>query len=389
MDYFCNKSLTLLLMVLVSAPACSFAFDENKALDINGYLMLDHDYYGPFYNIDKAIYRHNTEIRRSKLGVSFSPTNYFQSKLQLKYARLISEDGEFSLGDSYVRLITPYGWGLQFGRMKEPFGLEQQTSSSNLLTIERSSVSSSFAPGRSFGLQFDHKKKAHTFAFGYFIERKIDHKFSIANFNIFDPAAEQDIPAATFRITYAPLLRSDQSIHLGASISKRWLGGNKTQIKINGEVHTADKVIRSARFYGDSSKLYQIDAAWHNNNLLLQSELIANSITQENGTNWDYLAAYVQASYRLSGRYRYRHGRYKPRNKTDNSSTEFVIRQSMIDLRDHNIGSEAAFTLLGINYYPTAKVKLMANLIIPTMSGDSINNDQSGQAYSLRIQYKF
>jgi len=376
-------------MALVSAPACSFSFDENKALDINGYLMVDHDYYGPFYNKDKAIHRHNTEIRRSKFGVLFSPSDHFQSKLQLKYARVISEDGELSLGDTYVRFITPYGWGLQFGRMKEPFGLEQQVSSSNLSTIERSSISSSFAPGRNFGLQFDHKKKAHTFAFGYFLERESDHKFSIANFNIFDQPAKQDISAATFRITYAPLLRSDQSMHLGASISRRWLGGNKTQIKINGEVHTADKVIRSARFYGDTSKLYQVDAAWHSNNLLLQSELFINSITQENGTNWDYLAAYVQASYRLSGRYQYRRGRYKPQNQTDNSSTEFVIRQSMIDLRDHNIGSEAAFTLLGINYYPTAKVKLMANLIIPSMSGDSINNDQSGQAYSLRIQYKF
>jgi phosphate-selective porin len=61
----------------------------------------------------------------------------------------------------------------------------------------------------------------------------------------------------------------------------------------------------------------------------------------------------------------------------------------MVDLRDHDIGSEAAFTLLGINYYPSPRIKLMANIIFPKMSGNSINNDQSGQAYSLRIQYKF
>lgn len=384
MDNFYYKPLAYLLMLLPCVPAYSSSFDERKLIDLSGYLMLDHDYYGPFYNKDEAVNQHKTAIRRSKLGITFSPNGYFQSKIQLKYARSFPENGEFSLGDTYVRFIHKSNWAFQFGHMKEPFGLEQQTSSSNLLTIERSSASESFAPGRNFGLQVDHKKKAHTFALGYYLDRDSDDKFSLANFNLLQQHSKYDIPAATLRITYAPLLKTQQSIHFGASISRRWLSGNKIQIKQSGEVYSANNIIRSARFYADSSKLYQIDFAWQIKSLLLQSELVKNLITQDDGRVWNYLGAYVQASYQLSGRYKYRYGRYKSQR-----NMELVVRQSMVDLRDHDIGSEAAFTLLGINYYPSPRIKLMANIIFPEMSGNSINNDQSGQAYSLRIQYKF
>jgi len=393
MGDFSNKALSLVLLALFCTKAHTSPLERKELIDVEGYLMLDHDYYGPFFNKDEANYQHKTEIRRSKLGLTFSPNTAFRAKIQLKYSRELPGSDNLSLGDAYMRYMLNDNWGLQLGRMKEPFGLEQQTSSSNLLTIERSSLSSSFAPGRSYGLKIDHKKKSHTLAFGYFLERDSQHKFAIAHFNLFEQPASQDTPAATLRFTYAPIIEAQQSVHFGASASKRWFNGNKVQIKHSGEVHSADNIIRSARFYADTSKLYQVDAAWQFNHVLFQTEFVKNSISQKEGKNWDYFGAYIQASYRLSGRYKYRQGRYKSQNKMKNgsfkSSTELVIRQSLLNVRDHDIGSEAAFSLFGFNYYPTANIKLMANLLIPAMSGDSINNDQSGQAYSLRFQYKF
>jgi phosphate-selective porin OprO/OprP len=389
LNHLCTNAIAV-IAILSSLPAYS-----EDTLKLNGYIMLDHDYHGPFYTKESDKYYHKTEIRRSKIGIKYKFSEYLSSDLELKYAREFDESDEFldseglKLGDALIRFENDNQLGFQFGKMKEPFSLEQQTGSADLLIIERSIATSSFSPGRSFGVQLDHKKKKHTLTLGYFIDRDTEHDFALSNFNLLQQDQNNDIKAVTLRFTFTPVLNKESSIHIGTSLSKRWLNERKVQIKENGEVNAADNIIRSARFYADDSKHYQFELAWHNKNILLQSEIFSTITQQTDGKSWSYSGAYLQASYRNSGNYRYKKGKYKSPTKHLQGFSELVFRQSVINLRNNNVGSEAAFTVVGANYYPTESIKLMANIIFPSMTGDAINKDQSGKALSLRAQFKF
>ena len=310
-----------------------------------------------------------------------------KGKLQLKYAKVFQGEEKIFLGDAYIRLKSNMNLSLQLGRMKEPFGLEQQTSSSELIAIERSLPTNIFSPGRSFGTQLDYKINKSQFTVGYYIDRSNQHDFSLANFNI-GQKGDNDIQALTMRFTTAPVQKKYSTIHFGSSFSKRRLN-NKFQYKEKGEIHSADTIIRSARFYADNSLLYQVDWALHNNQFLMQGEIFSNEIQQIDGKSWGYKGGYIQASYRLFGGYRYKQGVFKSVKPKKTFAFEWLIRHSYVDLEDHNVGSKASSSLLGFNTYFTPLFKLMANITIPSIAGDSVNNNQTGQAYSLRAQLSF
>ena len=378
-------SKIVLLIVVADLPQSEAILNDNT--EIGGYIMLDHDYRGPFYDKTSQEYQHNSEIRRSKLGIKYSPNSAFQSKLQIKYSRQFPESGSLSLGDAYLRLEHPSRNALQFGKMKQPFSLQQLTSSSAIGAIERSLPTSAFSPGRSIGLQFDRKKKRYTLATGYFIDRETEDEFSLNNFDIFK-LNNGDIEAATLRATCAPYLKKSLNLHLGFSTSKQWFNGKKIQFKERGEVHSADSIIRSARFYAQSGLLYQFEFAYQAHNTLIQAELFSNIITPKNNTNWHFKGGYVQLRHHFSGNYRYKYGKYKS-SKYQHQGFEFILRQSYLDLREHEVGSEASISLIGLNYSFNKYFKLMANTTIPWISGDTINNNTSGHGYSVRGQFNF
>jgi phosphate-selective porin OprO/OprP len=383
----CLVPCLLLCLSLFNSVAYSDVSTDSETFEIGGYLMIDHDYFGAFYNKDESQYQHKTEIRRSKLSLTSQPNQHIKVKLQLKYARVFQDKDKLFLGDAYIRLKSDNNISLQLGRMKEPFGLEQQTSSSELIAIERSLATNTFSPGRSFGAQLDYKTKKNYFAIGYYIDRDNRFDFSLANFDL-SQQGEKDIKALTMRLTIAPIQKKHSTIHLGSSFSKRWLN-NKAQYKIKGEVHTADSIIRSARFYADDSLIYQVDWALHKNQFLMQGELFANEVLQSDGKSWFYTGGYIQASYRFLGGYKYKKGVFKSAKLKRALAFECVIRHSYVDLNDHDVGSKASSSVIGANIYITSLFKLMANMTIPTITGDTVNNNQTGYAYSFRAQLSF
>ena len=386
-----SRILYILLSMLslwVNASDEKKVIDSPKLIEFGGYLMLDHDYYAPFYAKSTDYYQHKTEIRRSKFGITVRPNQYIKSKLQIKYSRLFPNSGKLILGDAYIQFNNKMNTSVQIGHMKEPFGLEQQTSSSELAAIERSLPTSVFTPRRNFGLLIDYKKKSYTLAGGYFIDNDNNDDFSFNNFNL-THRGKEDTQALTMRFTIAPIRKNNRTFHLGSSVSKRWLNGEKIQYKTKGEVHSADTIIRSARFYAEESILYQMDVALHNNNFLLQGELFSNSIQQVDGDNWFFSGAYIQASYKMFGKYKYKLGKFKSSKPDNTMALEWVLRHSYINLLDHNIGSKASSSLIGIRLYLTRYFKFMLNINTPWITGDTVNKSQSGQAYSLRAQLSF
>ena len=358
------------------------------SIELGGYLMLDHDYYSPFYDKSSKAYQHATEIRRSKLGITFKPNDYVKGKFQIKYTKRYSEQGELTLADAYIRIKNNDDIGIQIGHMKEPFGLEQQTSSSELTAIERSLPTETFTPGRSHGVLINQIKKSYTLATGYFITRNNHDEFSLTNFDLLKKD-DSSIDAITMRITAAPLRKKSQTLHIGSSASKRWLYNNKIQYKSTAEVHNANKTVRSARFYADQSKLYQVDIAFHHRHWLFQSELFANSIQQVDGEQWDYSGVYIQASYKSTGKYEYKKGKFKSSQNNNDTNLEWIMRYSQIDLRDNDVGNRSVAGLVGLNIHLNPNLKLMMNMNFSSATGDIINQYQKGRAYSIRAQLTF
>jgi len=384
-----------LLILLILSTELTHAIDDVKnspkynsmPIEFNGYIMLDHDYFSPFYDSKSNDYKHKTEIRRSKLGITFKPNEYLNGKAQIKYSKAFPGEGEYELGDAYIRIENNQNLGVQAGHMKEPFGLEQQTSSTELISIERSLPTDTFTPSRSYGVLFDYKKKSYTLAGGYFINRDTNNEFSLSNFDILD-IKNKDSEAISLRITAAPIRKKSQTLHIGSSVSKRNLFENKFQYENIADIHSSDKIIRSARFYADSSEIYLFDLAMHQNNWLIQAELFSNTIQQTSSNQWNYLGTYIQASYKNTGSYRYKKGKFKS-SKTNKTVWEWVVRQSYIDLEDNGIGNKTTTSLIGLNIHLNSYVKVMMNANFAWTAGDIINKYSSGNAYSMRLQLNY
>jgi len=108
-------------------------------------------------------------------------------------------------------------------------------------------------------------------------------------------------------------------------------------------------------------------------------------------TQWQYSGFYLQGSVLLSGEhYRYKQGKFKGvKPYASRGSWELVARFSGLDIRDREVGSESSILLLGVNYYVSKPFRLMANLLVPSISGNVVNTNQSGNGISVRGQYHF
>ena len=125
--------------------------DGNASLKLGGRIMLDHAWFS-----DDSGAEDGTEFRRTRLMLS-GKVNQFEWKTQYDFARGDDSDGNDkgnrpAFKDVYVGVSgVPYAGALRVGHFKEPFGLEELTSSKYMTFMERS-LTSAFAPSRNVGL---------------------------------------------------------------------------------------------------------------------------------------------------------------------------------------------------------------------------------------------
>ena len=337
--------------------------------------MIDADLYGAFFDDEAKNATTNIELRQAKLTAKYKPLNNWKSKLQLKYYYEARDQKGFELGDAYIT-YTGFEWlEITTGKMNEPFSLERLTGSSSLTTIEHSMVTSAFSPGRSYGVKVGEYKNNYTWSLGAF-QKKSD---------------SNSTRAVTARASFAPILNKNQILHLGLSASIRDRQNKNFQIKESAEVHTADNIIRSARFDADKSHLSGFELAWQYQSVKLQSEFISEKIEPVIGQDLNYFGYYLQASWFATGEgMRYKKGRFKSIKPTTNTGAlEAVARYSELRLRDHNLGSDSSIVMVGINYYWTKNYKLMMNYLTPEISGNTLHANDSGDSISVRIQLLF
>jgi len=382
----------VLLIPVIQLNSLNAASAGEKKTDseteIGGVLMLDYAAYdGVYRNDTNDESEFNTEIRRARIDLKHRLNKQWKGKLQISFDE---DDNSSEIGDAYLQYSVLdslfKGADITFGQTKEAFGLENLTSSKNTTFLERSMATNAFAPGRNKGVSAFGSPKDFTWELGVYDVETDDEDF--------DPYA------VTGRFTWAPVITNSDSdkqlFHLGLAGSWRKLDGDEFEINERAEVHSAEKIISSGEIDTDKVSLFGIEVAWVKGPLSVQSEYMRadlKAIDESEDATFD--GYYIQSSYFLTGESRsYKNGvfgKLKPNAKT--GAWEVSARYSVLDTREADDGTLGETATLGLNYYYDENIRVMANLLHSEVSGDNVGEDlddeDQGNALSLRFQYEF
>lgn len=356
---------------------------------LGGRVHLDSAWYGN----DRGRFRRTsladgTEFRRARMDVTATLWRAWQLKLQYDFAG----SGAAGIRDAYLRYNQAAGhlpWYAMVGNFKEPFSLEEYTTSNGITFIERA-LPNAFAPSRKIGMgagTWGHD--LWSFQAGVFGE-------SVAPENN-QPGCSAQIDAGTGRITpctgddgegYAVAGRfvvspwhseaADRVLHFGVATEYRLPDeGEGVRLRQRPESNLADRLIDTGTLTGvDDTVKVGLEAAGNYGPFSLQGEYMFTDVERENN-----LAApsfdgwYVMGSWILTGEsrvYKFPDGTFdnpKPRGIVGQGGIgawELVARVSELDLNDRDgltafNGGEMRNVTAGLNWYPTPNFKFMAN----------------------------
>lgn len=293
------------------------------------------------------------------------------------------------LTDGYIELKKiPYVGHFRVGHSKEPFSLEELTSSNNITFMERSLPTDVFSPGRNIGFEL-HNTELHeriTWALGGFwdtgaIDDSNSFKDAIANASGYN---------VTARATGLPWFEDNgqKLLHLGLGYSHKSRTTDNFGLATGPESNLIeDRLVDTGKFPADDADLIDSELAFVQGPFSLQGEIFqAFTAGAEDHLFWGY---YVYLSYFLTGEcrpYDKSQGIFstlKPRSdfKFSNGqwgAWELALRHSYVDLNDGDVegGKESNFTA-GLNWYLNPNVRLMLNYIharIDDRASPEINN---------------
>jgi phosphate-selective porin OprO/OprP len=267
--------------------------DGDFKLKIGGRLMTDWLWSSEDTKIKQYVgeQEDGVEIRRARLYFSGLIYDNVEYKLQFDFA-----GGDADLKDAYLGL-TDFPLGkLRMGHFKEPFSLEELTSSKYITFLERA-LPNIFAPSRNTGFMLHNtaSDERTTTAIGMF--RSTDdygEDVDDGGYNI------------TGRVTALPIYEDKGAnlLHLGAAYSYR-NPDDSIRYRQRPEAHLTDRFVDTGTFAGDQVDLVGLEAAWVNGPLSLQGEyMMASADRLGSGSDVDFDGYYVQASYFLTGEHR-------------------------------------------------------------------------------------
>jgi phosphate-selective porin OprO/OprP len=288
----------------------------------------------------------------------------------------------------------PFG-NLRFGQYKEPYGLEQQTSSNHITFIERS-LMNSFVPAFNAGVMvFDNAaEERFTWAVGGF-------RTGTDNGEVSKGDGEY---AVTARVTGLAMYRNEGKslVHLGLSASRRSPTDDTLTFSAKPEANLAPAYV-SVTVPAETLDLFGAETAWAHGRFSLQGEYTLASIDGPSGatSDPDFSGYYAQASYVLTGEGRAYNkangcfGTVKPAHNAlaeagGKGAWEVAVRYSAIDLVDDGIDEgELTDVTAGLNWYVNPNTRFMLNVISADLEPTAPAADGQTEAVVLRAQFNF
>ena len=365
--------------------------DKDFSLKIGGRMYYDWGWMRQDSDVkaSKGDIEDGTEFRTIRLYTSGTIYDNVDYKVQFDFGG--KEDPNIDkrpvLKDVYLGIRDlPFGY-LKIGHFKEPFGLEELTSSRFITFMERS-LANAFVPSRNSGFMLSstaYDNRA-TWAAGVFRETGgTGFGQSEGGYNL------------TGRVTTLPWYEGEgaQLLHVGAAYSFR-NPKDTVQYKSTPEAHLAPYFVDTSTLTSDEADILGLECAWVDGPFSLQGEYMYANIDGKNGNpgpNFD--GFYIQSSYFLTGEHRkYKTSsgafdRVKQKENFDSKggvgAWEIAARYSQIDLNDGSItGGRLKDTSVGLNWYLNPNMRIMWNYVRA-----DLNNVGNADLLLMRFQVDF
>lgn len=301
------------------------------------------------------------ELRRARLFTSGTVYDKVEFKIEYDFA-----GGDPAAKDVYVGLAEDWGT-LRFGHFKEPFGLEELTSSKYLAFVERSLPVEAFAPSRNSGVGLQGERgETLNWAVGAFYEAD-DSAKSVGDGNY-------DV---TGRVGYRPLFADGGSrlLHLGLAASRQERDGT-LRFRTRPEAHLAPRLVDTGGFAGDGTTLLGGEVAGVFGPFWFASEVIQARTDSAALGDPTLDGAYVQAGWYLTGESRAfgggTFGRTKPKANygAGIGAWEVALRYSTVDLGDAGVaGGEQHDVTVALNWTLNPVTRLMLDVVRADVDG--------------------
>ena len=347
-------------------------------LTLGGRVFLD----AVSYNDDTEPLGSGTELRAARLSLKGSLGEDWKFKAQYDFA-----EDDLSVKDVYLRYAgLQHLNGVTIGHFKEPFSLEDQTSSKQITFMERALPVDAFSPGRALGIGVDRNSKSWSLSAGVFAE------------------AVGDVPAdegnegwgLAARGTWALLRDERRSLHLGvAGEYRRPDSEDQVRYRVGPESHlTSVSLVNTGQIDDvDYTRTLGLEAALVEGPFSLQGEFIHASVERDAGNpGLDFDGWYLYGTWMLTGEsrpYSASDGTFDPvipRGKW--GAWELGLRFSTLDLDDADIlGGEIDSTTLGLNWYISPRIRFMANYIRVDSDRRGVSDDPD--IFQIRSQLVF
>ncbi len=330
-----------------------------------------------------------TEFRRARLFFEGVIQETVEFKAQYDFA-----GGDADFKDVYIGLLgIPGVDSLRFGHQKEPFSLEEQTSSKYMTFMERA-LPNAFSPERNTGVRAAGTglQERLTWSAGAFTET-----------DGFGDSEDMDGGAnLTGRITGLPLWQDGgaRALHLGLSATRKAATGDTLRFSQRPEAHLASTYIDTGAMAADSALILDAEVAWVHDIVSVQGEYMTADVDAPAAGDPSFSGGYVQASVFLTGEHRaYKQSdgafdRVRPGKnfgKGGAGAWELAARYSTLDLTDAAIaGGELKDLTLGVNWYLNPNARFMLNYVKADLSNRAgIPDNDEFSAVMLRFQVDF
>jgi len=367
--------------ITVDKGGLKLATDDGEfEIKIGGRVQID----SAWYDEDGAEMGNGTEIRRARLYLQGKMFNGWGYKLQYDF----TGSGRGGIKDAFLTYNGFDNIELKAGNFKDPFMLQEQTSSKYVTFIERSLVDT-FSAGRHIGAMASTKYQNWTAAFGFFGE----------SVNTASEGSDEGWGVAG-RATYAPINQKARVIHLGFAGDYRNAGDTESvRFKQQPETHVSGVNIVDTGIISGAEEYLKLGAelAVVEGAFSAQAEYVWTTVERNTGSDLDFEGWYVEAGYFLTGESRrYKKGKFaatSPINivgRNGIGAWQLAARYSMIDLNDADInGGDAESFTVGLNWFPTSTLRFSGNYVNILDVNGGAHHSEEPSLFQVRGQWAF
>ena len=363
---------------------------------IGGRLQMDWDSADSGHQTENKSFS-DMEWRRTRINIKGSVNKNWSYKAAFD---VVSDGDKANFDSGYLKYDSRRGFMVYVGKTKADMILEQRTSDKWNSTIERSLLNTMNekvnylvgkpSDGAGIKLGFYNKESRISGAVSFFDAYKDD--------------TDDDndmIWHTTARLNYSPKFGSNKLAHFGISYGIADYKGEDANAIVQLGIHTGDKTTLADAAAGDIT-VWGVETAYVSGPFSAQAEYFDNDtklVSGAKGYKWD--GFYGQVSYILTGEtrgYKWKDSKFdKIKPNGDLGAWEIVLRYEDISVDDSDEGTIASKevdvgrTVLGVNWFPTETVKIMANYSSINLSNE-VNPGSTTEdldSFQLRAQYAF